>query len=106
MKKAYKVWVESGEGSTVVFADSRNEARMLALNCDCCEYSRYIDVSAKRMKGLDSLYKGQFEIDWYDMETRIVLVRDYGWSCLESSFECDVCDARKYCWRFEGEEEA
>lgn len=99
--KAYKVWAENGEGSTVVFAKSRNEAKMIALSCDCCEYFGYLEISAKRMKGLDGMYKGRFEIDWYDMETRIVLVKDYGWSCLEPSWECDVCDAKAHCWRFE-----
>lgn len=95
--KAYKVWLEQGEGSTVVFASNRNEAKMIALGCDCCEDARYIDISAKRMKELDKLYKGKPEIDWYDPETRLMLVRDFSWSCLEPSWECDGCIAKIWC---------
>lgn len=97
IKKAYKVWLDQRDGATVVFAKSRNEAKMVALGCDCCEGAQYIDISAKRMKALDSLYKGAPEIDWYDPETRLILVRDYGWSCIEPSWECDVCDAKEHC---------
>ena len=99
--KAYKVWVDDGEGSTIVFAKSRNEAKVIAMGCDACEGARYIDISVRRMKELDSLYKGECEIDWYDTETRTVLVRDYGWTCIDPSWECDKCEARKHCWRFE-----
>lgn len=104
--KAYKVWLEQGEGSTVVFAKSRNEAKVIALGCDCCEDARYIDVSVKRMKDFDRLYKGESEIDWYDPETRMMLVRDHGWSCLEPSWECDNCVAKKYCMWGEDNENA
>lgn len=96
-KKAYQVWLDSGEGSTIVFATSRNEAKMMALSCDCCEGARYIDISAKRMKALDGLYKGETEIDWYDPETRLILVRDYGWQCVDPSWECDKCVAKEHC---------
>ena len=105
-KKAYKVWIDDGDGSsTIVFAESRNEAKVIAMGCDCCEDARYIDISVHRMKDLDGLYKGKPEIDWYDMETRTLLVRDYGWSCLETSWECDNCEAREYCEHWEDEDE-
>ena len=102
--KAYNVWHKDGEDSTVVFAESRNEAKVIAMGCDCCEGSEYIDISAKRMKALDGLYKGKPEIDWYDTETRKILVRDYGWACCETSWECDNCEAREYCQHWEDEE--
>lgn len=99
--KAYKVWLNDGEGMTVVFAHSRNEAKVLAMSADCCEDGRYIDICVKRMKDLDGLYKGKVEIDWYDPETRLILVRDHAWSCLESSWECDSCIAKKHCMYWE-----
>lgn len=95
--KAYKAWVEYGEGSTIVFAETRNEAKVIALSCDCCEDANYIDVCIRRVKELDHLYKGHSEIDWYDNETRLVLVRDFGWSCFEPSWECDDCHAKPHC---------
>jgi len=103
--KAYRVWAEDGEGVTVVFAKSRNEAKMIALGCDCCEGFGYLEISAKRAKSMDGLYKGLSEIDWYDPETRTILVRDFGWSCEESSWACDNCVAKQYCWRFEEDAE-
>lgn len=103
--KAYKVWLEQGEGSTVVFAKSRNEAKVIAMGCDCCEDAQYIDISVKRMKDMDRLYKGKPEIDWYDPETRMALVRDHGWSCQEPSWECDVCVAKECCMWGEKDEE-
>ena len=58
------------------------------------------------MPEADKLYKGAAEIDWYDAETRITLVRDFGWQCFEPSFECDTCPAKKYCrWFWEEQDE-
>ncbi len=110
MKKAYKVWIEQGEGSTIVFAETRNKAKVIALSCDCCEDAEYIDVCVHRMKELDHLYKSRSEIDWWDPETRIILVRDFGWSCYEAFIsECEYCPAKQFCERFqelEGEPDA
>lgn len=74
---------------------------MISMGCDCCEGASYIEISVKRMKALDGLYKGIPEIDWYDPETRMLLVRDYGWSCTETSWECLFCAAKKHCMWWE-----
>ena len=96
--KAYKVWIDCGEGSTIVFAETRNEAKVIALSCDCCEDAEYIEVRVHRMKELDHLYKGKCEMDWWDPETRITLVRDFGWQCWEPYYpECEDCPAKEYC---------
>ena len=95
--RAYKAWVDCGDGSTVVFAETRNKAKVIALSCDCCEDAPYIDIRVHRMKELDHLYQGKPEMDWYDDETRLLLVRDFGWSCAEPSWECDSCCCKKYC---------
>ena len=105
--KAYKVWDNADQDgySTIVFAENLREAKMLAMSTDVCEYANYIDIRAKRVKEADKLYKGKWEIDWYDDETRLSLVKDYGWACYDPSFECEVCVARKWCRHFEGEQE-
>ena len=41
----------------------------------------------------------------YKNETRIALVRDFGWRCYDTSWECEQCVARRYCARFEEEHE-
>ena len=100
-KKAYKVWLDCGEGSTVVFADTRNEAKVIALSCDCCEDAEYIEVCVRRMQELDHLYKGQSEIDWWDKETRVALVRDHGWSCFDPYYpDCEECPAKEFCEQY------
>ena len=95
--KAYKAWVDYGEGSTIVFAETRNQAKVIAMGCDCCEDAPYTDIRVHRMKELDHLYQGKTEINWYDDETRLLLVRDFGWACAETSWECDGCNCKKYC---------
>lgn len=103
MIKAYYAYEKGGDYATIVFAENRSQAKMIAQTCDCCEYARYIDIRVNRIPDADKLYKGLSEIDWYDDETRITLVRDMGWSCNEPSFECDNCLAKLFCRWYEGE---
>ena len=97
MPKAYKAYEKDGEYSTIVFAENVAEAKLLALATDACSEARYIDIRVNRLPDADKLYEGLFEIDWYDSETRIALVRDFGWSCFEPSWECNNCLAKPYC---------
>ena len=95
--KAYCAFEKDGDTNTVVFAESANKAKALAYISDCFEGVDYIDIRVRRMPEADKLYKGMCEIDWYDQDTRITLVRDFGWSCNEQSWECDNCPAKPYC---------
>ena len=95
--KAYNVWANDAEYSTIVFAENRTQAKLIAMGCDCCEDAQYIDIRAKRFAPADKLYKGAAEIDWYDPDTRLALVRDFAWSCYETSWECDTCNAKQFC---------
>lgn len=97
MMKAYHAYEKDSDYATIVFAESAAQAKIAAKACDCCEDARYIDIRVRRMPEADKLYKGSSEIDWYDDETRIALVRDFGWSCFDTSRECDTCPARQYC---------
>lgn len=96
--KAYKAWDEKGydSGSTIVFAENIREAKKIAMSTDACSEANFIDIRVKQVKDCDALYKGKSEIDWYDEDTRIVLVRDFGWSCLEE-YMCNECPAQQYC---------
>lgn len=98
--KAYKAWDEKvyDSGSTIVFAENIREAKKIAMSTDACSEADFIDIRVKRIKDYDVLYKGKSEIDWYDEETRIVLVRDFGWSCIEE-YMCDTCWAQEYCMK-------
>ena len=37
------------------------------------------------------------------METGVALVRDFGWRCYDTSWECEKRVARRYCAWFEDE---
>lgn len=105
--KAYHVRDSASDDncSTIVFAENLTQAKLIAQSTDACEDARYIDIRVKRVPEADGLYKGNSEVDWYDDETRIVLVRDFGWACWEPSFECDNCPAKQYChWHEEDAE--
>lgn len=105
--KAYSAWDEKAFDpcSTIIFAENIKEAKKIAMATDTCEDARFIDIRVKRCKEADSLYKGSSEIDWDDEETRVALVRDFGWSCYDTSWECEKCAARQYCRWFEEETE-
>lgn len=106
MIKAYHACEKDGDYSTIVFAENATQAKTIAQACECCEDARYIDIRVCRVKWADKLYKGRAEVNWYDDETRITLVRDFGWSCFEPSWECDDCPAKPYCrWHEEEAEE-
>lgn len=103
--KAWKVYdINCVEGfETVVFAETRNKARNLALRTEACEYSSYIDIHANRMPELDCEYRGRWEMDWYDKDDRLALVK-LGWGCDWDSFsedECEKCCAKEYCDQYE-----
>ena len=103
--KAYKAWDEKASDpcTTIVFAENTREAKKIAMATDTCEEANFIDIRVKRLKEADYLCKGSSEIDWYDEETRIALVRDLGWRCYDTSWECEKCAAKKYCSWFEDE---
>lgn len=97
--KAYKAWDNSSieSYSTIVFAENSREAKKVAFTCDVCEDADYIQVRVKRLPEADKLYKGKPEIDWWDEETRLTLVKEFFWTCDDISYECDACVAKEYC---------
>lgn len=105
MKKAYKVYDKDDMFSTIVFAETRGKAKVKALLTDTCEGSEFTRIRAERVPKADCLYKGSWEIDWYDQEQRLYLVKEMGWSCFEpESDDCENCKARQYCKWNESEE--
>ena len=104
--KAYKAWdINSYEGtSTVVFAKTAQAAKAIARCTEACEDAEYIDIRVHRFPEMDGHDRGRNEIDWYDMEDRKVLVA-LGWSCYETSLECDACPCKTDCERWEDGED-
>ena len=95
--KAYKAFEVDGYYSTIVFAESAGKAKAIAMDSDCLEGIEWVNIRVKREPMADFLYNGYSEIDWDDDGTRLILVRDMGWSCLEAGDECNRCVAKEYC---------
>lgn len=104
--KAYKAWdAKSCENiSTVVFAETAQEAKKIACYTETCEDAAYTDIRVQRLPEMDGHDRGSSEIDWYDPEDRKALVA-LGWSCLETSEECDTCPAKSACSHWEEAEQ-
>lgn len=90
------------QSTTVVFAETRGKAKQLAMNTDTCEDAEFTRISCRRFPEADKLYRpGMKELDWYDPETRIFLVK-HGWQCLDNDLEwCEKCAAKEWCGRWE-----
>ena len=101
--KAWRVEdLDSYEGySTVVFAETRSQAKLIAMSTDACEDAEYIRIRATRIKDLDSAYRGLSEMDWYDDGDRTLLVK-HGWGCIEAErWMCESCAAGEFCDRWQ-----
>ena len=94
--KAYSVRDKDSFYSAVVFAESVGKAKAIAIHTDACEDSYYTDIRAIRIPALDKYYCGKTEMDWYDDNDRIALVKDGKFHCFEVE-ECKSCPAKQYC---------
>lgn len=99
--KAYRVTDEEAceNYATVVFAETRSQAKTEAMATDACEDARYIDIRATRIPELDKEYRGHTEMDWEDPQDRIALVK-CGWSCHPDYWDpsdCERCPAADWC---------
>ena len=101
--KAYEI--NTYEGSTIVFAETRGKARTLAMHTAIGEDVGFLELDVHRAPQFDSCYRGHHEMDWKDPKDRLTLVKA-GWYC-SGDFECDSkkCCAKDYCLRYEREEE-
>ena len=95
--KAYNVRDKNSFYSTVVFAESSNKAKAIAMHTDACEDVPYTDIRTKRMPMLDKYYRGKKEMDWYDDDDRIAMVKDGKFHCFDGIEECKNCPAKEYC---------
>ena len=99
-----KAWLvrENGEfEAAVVFAETRGQAKTMALHTDACENSDFMSIEVRRAKEADKYYKpGKRELDWFNTEDRIALVKDCGFTCISDARcadECAACTAKDFC---------
>lgn len=57
--KAWKVTDYCEQYATIVFAESRNRARLEAMYTAVCDDMEYIEINPRRVKWADELYRGR-----------------------------------------------
>lgn len=97
--KAWLVREKYGEYATVVFAETRGKARAEAQATDACEDADFCDIEVTRKPNMDKYYKeGKREMDWYDDDDRIALVKECDFYCVDMDMDnCEDCPAKEYC---------
>lgn len=102
--KAYEVTTRCGDRcSDVVWAESASKARAKAVSCECCEDEPFTEIRVKRLQILDDMEEEcATEGAWYTDAIRLILVKNYNWSCVEPWWnDCDKCCAKQYCLFFD-----
>ena len=106
--KAYKVSDRKGysDYSVVVFADTPGKAVCLALGTD--EFPSYdvdfMELKARRIPKLDAFYRGNWYMDWDNMEDRVALVKEANYMCdpyYAALEDCENCPATEWCEQYE-----
>lgn len=105
--KAYRVYDRTGYSwySVIVFAETNGKAKALALGTDTFPSSDwdYTELSARRVPSLDKYYHGAWEMDWYNDDDRLALVKEAGYQCDEDSFDpddCERCVGKDWCSKY------
>lgn len=105
--KAYIASDRNGdEGlSIVVFAESAGKAKSYTVGKDeFCDYD-FTDIRVTRNPSLDRFYHGKSEMDWFDPEERIAMVRYANFSCTyelsDAECKCQACEAQRWCDRYQ-----
>lgn len=102
--KAYEVYSDYSEGNKIVFAETANKARAIAAHSDGFEDEEYKDIRAYRLPLLDGMENFEPKDNyWLNEQIRKILVRDYGWQCIEPNVydPCAECCAKEYCGYWE-----
>lgn len=83
----------------VVFAETAGKAKLNSLFTSWWDGADYSDIQVRRLPHMDKYYKpGKLEMNWFDDEDRIALVKECGFKCEETYLEeCKKCPAKDYC---------
>lgn len=88
--------------TTIVFAETRGRAIAIAQNTDTCADLSFTEIKATRVPALDQFYRGWSEMNWYNTDDRVAMVRYGGIYCDEADLDdCNSCPAKKWCSRYE-----
>lgn len=99
--KAWLVREKDEFSATVVFAETRGKAKVLAMHTDACEDADFMDIEIRREPQMDKYYTdGKKEMSWFEAADRIALVKDCGFQCSPEAYQpecCPVCPAKQWC---------
>ncbi len=88
----------------IIFAETRGKAIAYACGSDGLDDYTFTEIRAIRIPELDSYYRGLLEMDWYNDNDRLGMVRYANMYCgydYEPTDDCESCSARQYCERYE-----
>ena len=99
-----KVWIcrllPDRDCATVVFAETRGKAKVVAMKSDSLgDDAEFLDVEVQRIKELDQYYRGRDEMDWFFADDRVAMVKFGGFSCDPDVMweDCEKCPAKNDC---------
>ena len=100
-----KAWIfQNDEGfGFVIFAETKNKARLYVLGQDYADGYEYIEIKVRRWKEADKYWNGKDrEMDWNNPEHRRFLCA-HGWSCCGDyePDDCKTCAGREFCYRWQ-----
>lgn len=99
--KAWQVYNDSEDTSTIIFADTKGKAKSIAMRCGLfAEDIEFVDIPCYRRKKGDKFYTGKPYLDWLCDEDRLLMVKEFGLTCGEEIYnerECAYCVAKKFC---------
>ena len=100
--KAWFVQPKDEPYAGIVFAETRGQARSMALSLDGFEDEQFTDIEARRAPYADKYYKeGKCYLDWDNPVERIALVKDCNFVCDLEWEDCESCSAKAYCDRYQ-----
>ena len=92
--KAWLVREKDEFEAAVVFAETRGKEKCMARHTDACEDVDFTSSEVRRLKEADKYYKpGKRELDWFNTEDRIALVKDCGFTCIPDAHCAEECAA-------------
>lgn len=99
--KAWKIDNPYENDSTVVFAETRGKAKVIAQRTDTCEDVDFTKIIIHRFKEADSQYRGNSEMDWFDHDDKMFLL-SHGWYCSDDIEydDCKNCEDKELCSRW------
>ena len=106
--KAYIASDRNGDGCVMVcFAESAGKARAYAAGHEDFDEYKFTDIRVRRVKALDRCYRGRRQMDWGNMDDRVMMAKEANMFC---GYEydrplCDSCDAKDWCSRWWWEHE-